>query len=286
MLGQYIIALREGLEAALVTGIILAFLVKTSKRDFTRYIWVGVGTAVIVSGVVAIFIWVIYGDVSEKGAMLFEGIAALLAVVVITSMILWMALKGGRLNQEMEVKVKVALQKGTMMTLIGLGFVVVFREGFESVLFLVPFAVTDFIGTLVGALLGIGTSVVFAFLIFKVGARINLRRFFYLSSLLLILLAAGLAGYGVHELIEYQEVQGVDLGWVSLDAFNLGIPQDSVFHDEGIVGSVFAVMFGYAVEMEWARVLVHIAYLIIFIPFTVLVYEKPEMFCGLTKKKR
>jgi high-affinity iron transporter len=277
MLGQYLITFREVLEAALITSIVLAYMARTGKGDLGRYIWWGVTLAVAGSVATGLLVASVYGGLSESSEKLFEGAAALLAVVVLTSMILWMALKGGMMKDEVKEKVRKAVERGTVMGLVAFAFIVVFREGFETVLFLTPFASSDPGGTIVGAALGIVTSLVIAYFIFRVGVRINLRRFFYLSSLLLVLLAGGLAGYGVHELIEYKEAVGAETGWFGATAFDLGIASDSPLHHKGTVGSVFAVMFGYSTKMEWGRVIVHLAYLAIFIPMTVLAYRRPDV---------
>ncbi|HJX23941.1 MAG TPA: FTR1 family protein, partial [Candidatus Bathyarchaeia archaeon] len=115
-------------------------------------------------------------------------------------------------------------------------------------------------------------SLALAYVLFAVGMKINMRQFFYFTSILLVLLAGGLAGYGVHELIEYSgpEAWGV-LGQL---AYNLNIPSDSLLHHKGIVGSIFAVMFGYTVAAEWARVIVHLSYVALVLPLIIWVYKK------------
>jgi len=99
---------------------------------------------------------------------------------------------------------------------------------------------------------------------FFVGKKVNVRRFFYFTSILLVLLAGGLAGYGVHELIEYTGSSA--WGWLGQNAYVLSISPDSPFHHKGIIGSVFAVMFGYTVRAEWIRLIVHFTYLAAAIP--------------------
>jgi high-affinity iron transporter len=147
----------------------------------------------------------------------------------------------------------------------------VFREGLETVLFLTPFLVEDAVGTVVGLLLGVVTSVVLVYAIFFAGMKISIGRFFYFTSILLVLLAAGLAGSGIHELIEY--TGPASWGWLGQYAYNLNIPETSLFHHKGAVGSIFAVMFGYTVEAEWARVIVHILYLAVVMPLVIWVYR-------------
>jgi high-affinity iron transporter len=248
MLGQYLITFREVLEAALIISIIFAFLTRIDKEELVKHVWNGVKIAIFASIITAIAIWMIYGGLSSTDSKLFEGIAALIAVAVLTTMILWMAFKGKYIKDEVQNKVESVIKKGTVYGLIGLGFVVVFREAF------------------------------IAYMIFKVGLRINLKRFFFLSSLLLIFLAAGLLGYGIHELFEYQEAVGNDPGWLGSIAYDIGISGDNIFHHKGVIGSIFAVMFGYSVKMEWGRIIIHLSYLIIFGSITIILYKKPQTF--------
>jgi high-affinity iron transporter len=271
-----LLAFREGLEAALITAIILAYLARTKRNPLTHYVWYGVYIAVLVSLVLGSLVWFMYGSLSGPTKALFEGVAALLAVLVLSSMIYWMASKGKEIKKEVEKRVEVIITRGATLALISFSFIVVFREGLETVLFLTPFLVKDIMGTLIGASFGIVASLAFAYVIFIVGMNINIRKFFYFTSILLILLAGGLAGYGVHELVEYAEEIGIELGWLSNYAYNLNIPKDSLLHHKGIVGSIFAVMFGYSVSAEWIRIIVHLTYLVIALPLVVFIYEKQK----------
>ena len=208
MIGQFLLAFREGLEAALITAIVLAYLRRTNRSGLSRYIWYGIYAAVAASLIFGVSIWLIYGGLAESAKAVFEGVAALFAVSVLSSMIYWMAAKGRELRTELERRVEAIATRGATVPLIAFAFVVVFREGLETVLFLTPFFLEDATSTLVGGSLGIVASSASAYAIFVVGMRINMRKFFYFTSLLLILLAGGLAGYGVHELIEYPEEMG------------------------------------------------------------------------------
>lgn len=276
LFGQFLLAFREALEAALITAIILSYLTRTKRELLIRYAWYGVYIAVGASFAVGGFIWFIYGGLSGSTKTLFEGAAALFAVFVLSSMIYWMARKGGELGKEVEKRVKDIVTREATLALTSLSFVVVFREGLETVLFLTPFLLDDVGGTLAGGLLGVTAAMVLSYAVFVVGMKINIRRFFYFTSILLLLLAGGLAGYGVHELTEYSEDTGIEVGWFGEYAYNLNIPSESPFHHKGIIGSVFAVMFGYAVKAEWARVMVHITYLATAFPLVVRVYRKEK----------
>jgi high-affinity iron transporter len=189
-------------------------------------------------------------------------------------MIYWMGTKGMELRTELERRVEDIATRGAILGLVSFSFIVVFREGLETVLFLVPFLLNDLFGTLIGALIGIVSSSVLAYAIYAIGMRIDMQRFFYFTSILLILLAGGLAGHGVHELAEYAEETGLELGWLGKYAYALKIPQGSPFHDEGVIGSVLAVMFGYTVKAEWIRVIVQVGYLLLLLPIVILIYRR------------
>jgi high-affinity iron transporter len=272
MFAQYLITFREVLEAALITSIVLAYLTRTGRTSLSRYVWYGVCSATLASVVLGTAIWLVYGVLSKPVQALFEGVAALLAVVVLSSMIYWMATKGKALKTEVEREVEAIATRGATLGLLSFAFIAVFREGLETVLFLTPFLVTDTLATVLGLFLGILTSVAVAYGLFKVGMNINIRQFFYFTSILLVILAGGLVGYGLHELIE---ATGSDQwGWLGQPAYDLMIANDNPFHHKGIIGSIFAVMFGYTVKAEWARIIAHVSYLAVALPLVLWIYKK------------
>lgn len=272
MLGQYLITFREILEAGLIIGIILAYLQRVGQIDLKKHIWQGVGLSVISGVLLALIISLVYGGLSETAMEMFEGVSALIAVAVLTTMIVWMARKGRNIKEEIENKIDKVTTKGTVLGLITFSFIVVFREILETILFLTPFAAQDISGTLIGSVIGAISALVIVYLIFKTGMEIDLRKFFYFSSILLIFVASGLAGYGVHELIEVYEPSG----WLGMTAYEIGLSESHILHDEGIIGSVFSVMFGYSTSMEWLRVIVQFGYLMLSLPLVVLIYKMPE----------
>lgn len=274
MLGQYLITFREVLEAALIIAIMLSYLIRTHKNELVRYVWYGVYSAILSSLSLGAFIWFIYGILVETYRLLFEALAAFIAVIVLSSMIYWMAIKGKYIKQEIEKRIEAFVTKGTVIGLISVAFIVVFREGFETVLFLTPFLLENAITSFIGIIVGIITALILSYGIFIAGMEINLRNFFYFTSILLILLAGGLAGYGIHELLEYYEKIGVHVGLLAEPVYSLNIPEDSLLHHKGIIGSIFAVMFGYSVSPELARIIIHLGYLIIMFPIVIWTYKK------------
>jgi high-affinity iron transporter len=274
ILGQYLITFREVLEAAFIIAIMLSYLIRTHRNKLVRYVWYGVYLAILTSLSLGAFIWFIYGTLTETSRLLFEALAAFLAVIVLSSMIYWMAIKGKYIRQEIEKHIEIVTTKGTIIGLISFAFIIVFREGFETILFLTPFLLDDAIPTFIGMIAGMIAAFILSYSIFIAGMRINLRNFFYLTSILLIFLAGGLAGYGVHELLEYYEKTGVHTGWLAEPAYSLNIPEDSLLHHKGIIGSIFAVMFGYSISPEWVRIIVHLIYLAIMLLIIIQVYKK------------
>ncbi len=274
MIGQYLITFREGFEAALICGILLAYLLRTNRVDIAKYVYYGIAISLVASVLLGVAILALFGSISETSEVLFEGIAALIAVIVLTWMIFWMASKGRTIRQDIEKEVeKIAIAKVTY-GLTAFTAIAVFREALETVLFLTPFIVSDLWGTLTGMLLGLLSAVALSYAIFISGMKINLKTFFYYTSVLLILLAAGLLGYGAHELLEYSELKGIETGWIGGTAYDLKIPADSVWHHKGIIGSIFAVMFGYTVKAEWLRVILHLGYLLVVLPMIIREYRK------------
>jgi high-affinity iron transporter len=274
MLGQFVITLREGFEAGLIIGIMIAYLIRTNRNNLVKFVFSGSYLAIILGIIIGAFVFLIYGTLSRSFQLLFEALAAYLAVAVLTTVILWMITKGKTIKKEIERKIEISITKGTMFALASFAFVVVFREALETVLFLTPFIIIAFQDTIIGTILGILFALFLSYGIFKLGMKINIRRFFYFTSIIIILLAGGLAGYGTHELIEYLEDSNVQLGFWAEKAYDLKISKDDLLHHKNVIGSIFAVMFGYSVSMEWLRLIVHLTYLSIFIPVTIIMYRR------------
>lgn len=295
VVAQYLLTFREVLEAALLAAIVLAFLTKTGRQAMVRSAWYGIYGATAVSLALGVGIWGLFGRLDEGTQILFEGLAALIAVAVLTSMIYWMALKGRSLKREIESRVEAAVTRGATLGLAATTFVLVFREGLETVLFLTPFLAGDLLATLAGAAAGVVAGGALAYGVFRLGLKLDLRKFFYFTSLLLVLVAGGLLGLGVHELIEYSvDIQGADLGWWGDAAFDLrlfggdleaGIPADPL-HEKGAIGAIFAVLVGYDGNPERARLVAHLAYLAVALPLVLLVYRKPEVFARMMGRVR
>lgn len=168
MLGQYLITFRETFEAALITAIMLSYLIRTSRHGLSRYVWYGVYLAVAASVGLGALIWLVYGTLPKSFQLLFEATAAIVAVAVLSSMIYWMAVKGRYIKKEIEQRIEYITTKGTIIGLVSTAFTVVFRESLETVLFLTPFLLNNAIATLVGMVAGTATALIISYSIFIV----------------------------------------------------------------------------------------------------------------------
>jgi high-affinity iron transporter len=203
MVASALITLREGLEAALIVGIVLGVLRKLGHRDRSGPVWAGVLAAVVASVAAGLALNALGVAFEGRGEEIFEGVAMLLAAGVLTWMIFWMQRQGRQVQAELELDVRRATAAGSAWALFSLAFVAVVREGIETVLFLTAAAFsTTPAQTLVGGALGLIAAVVLGWLMFAAGKRLDVRAFFRATSVLLIVFAAGLVAHGVHELQE------------------------------------------------------------------------------------
>src|SRR3972149_6700928 len=204
MLSSLLITLREGLEATLIIGIILASLSRTANRQGFKQVWLGTGLAILVSLAAGAAIYFTAGELEGRSEQIFEGIAAVSAAGVLTWMIFWMRRQSVNIKAHLHADIQSALKSGASLGLVLLAFVAVVREGVETVLFL--FAATQTaessVAFTVGGLVGLALAVAIGYTIYRGTSRLNLRSFFNVTGLLLILLEAGLLAPGIHELNE------------------------------------------------------------------------------------
>ena len=254
MIPAFMIMLREGLEAALIVGIVAAYLVKTGRRDSLPAVWIGVAGAVILSIAVAAVASVTIGELPFVVQELIGGIATLIAVGVLTWMLFWMRRQGRHMKGELEHGIDQALIGGSLLALTGVAFVSVAREGLETVLFMsvVFSAAAPGPEPAIGAVLGLAAAVGIGLAIFAYGVRVDLRRFFQVTAVILIFVAAGLCAYAVHEFGE----AGVIANTGTLFDISDVLPESSP------LGAVLSGLFGYRSAPTPLEVVAYFAYLI------------------------
>lgn len=252
MFPSFLLSLREGLEAALIIGIILGVLHKLHRSDLKPVVWRGVGLAVVLSVLASLGLNLLGMEFEGVLEEVFEGIAMLLAAGILTWMILWMTRQGGEIRREIETKThQASLQKGGRALFL-LAFLAVFREGIELALFLMATRLaTNPISTLAGAVLGLSAAIALGLIVFSSTRRLNLRQFFLITNVLLLLFAAGLVAHGIHELIE--------AGWVPAIIEPIW-DTNHILHDNSPAGEILKALFGYNGNPALMEVIAYFAY--------------------------
>jgi high-affinity iron transporter len=255
MIAALLITLREGLEAALIVGIVLGVLRKLGRMDRGKPVWIGVAAAVVASVVAGLALNALGVAFEGRGEEIFEGAAMLLAAGVLTWMVFWMQRQGRNVQAELESDVRQAVTVGSAWALFSLAFVAVLREGIETVLFLTAaaFSATP-AETLIGGALGLTIAVVLGWLMFAAGKRLDVRAFFRVTSVLLILFAAGLLAHGVHEL---QEAALLPIFVEHVWDINPALDEN------GTVGTFLKALFGYNGNPSLLEVISYIAYFVV-----------------------
>jgi high-affinity iron transporter len=252
--------LREGVEAALIVSIILAYLAKTGNTRHFGKIWIGTGAAIVVSVGVGVILFVTIGGLKEPAEQIFEGIAMLLAAAVVTWMLFWMRRTAASVKGDLHASVDRHLVEGSIWGLAILAFTAVIREGIETSLFLMAQAqaATQADGsassTLIGALIGLVIAAVIGYGFYRGARVINLRTFFQWTGVALVFIAAGLLSHGIHEFIE----AGV-ITFGTATAFDVS---GFLSHEEGI-GQWLRAIFGYSSDPEWITFVAWLAYIVV-----------------------
>ena len=194
--GSALIGLREGLEASIVVMILVAFLVKSNRRDALKWVWLGVGAAIIMT--VAVFLVIQFGEntISGLAAEAIAGIASLVAVAIVTTMVLWMKRAAAGLSGELRAEMAQALETGAPAVAL-LAFLAVGREGVETALFMVGYAEAETLWPLTGLIVGVLIATAIAYGMYRGAVRLDLAKFFKYTGVFLVLVAAGILSYGI-----------------------------------------------------------------------------------------
>jgi high-affinity iron transporter len=256
--------LREGVEAALIVSIVLAYLGRTGNRRQFGRIWAGVAAAAALSFAVGLALFLTIGGLQEPAEQLFEGLAMTVAAVVVTWMLFWMRRQAASVKSSLHASVERALTEGSAWGLAILAFTAVIREGIETSLFLLgqtqaaARAEGGAASTLGGALVGLLVAVGLGYGFYR-GARVlNLRRFFAWTGVALIFIAAGLLSQAAHEFLEVATLNGAATPLASI-AFDISAVLP---HQGNLLGELLRALFGYTSQPEWLTLIVWVAYVV------------------------
>jgi high-affinity iron transporter len=251
----FVIGLREGVEAALIVGIVAAFLKRTASARDMRWMWIGVVVAACLCLIGGIALHAFDRSLPQRQQEAFETIVGLVAVGTVTWMIVWTKRHAREMKSHLEERASSALAEGTMFALVGMAFFAVLREGLETAVFLLaafqsasaPFAAG------MGVVLGLATAVFLGYLIYRGGTRINYARFFRITGLVLVFVAGGILAFAAHTAHE--------AGW--LDAFqSRAIDLRWLVAPGSVRASLLTGMLGLQPEPTVAEVFVWLAYVI------------------------
>ncbi|MHA1218824.1 MAG: FTR1 family iron permease [Candidatus Heimdallarchaeaceae archaeon] len=259
-LASFLITLREAIEAALIVGILLIYVTKIGERKLKKQVWIGTIAGIILSILAAVIFQFALGGF-EGYEEIFEGFAMTIASLLLTWMIIWMLKTGKDIQKKLEEKVDITIKQQQKYGLLTLALISVLREGVETVLFLTGVGATEdsFWIVLWSGLLGVVVAVVVAVLIFYSGKKINLRLFFLITSIILIIIAAGMFAHGIHE---FQEIGwfGSETHWLQKNVWDMsGVLNDKTNE----LGKFLRALFGYQDKPTWLEIIAYIGYYLI-----------------------
>jgi len=254
VLANFLIGLREGLEAALVVGILVAYVTKLGRRDVLPRIWMGVGLAVLLSlGLGAVLTFGAYG-LSFEAQELIGGLLSIVATAFVTWMIFWMLRAARGLSKELRSEVDSHLS-GAGWGLVLVAFLAVGREGIETALFI--WAAVQASGSttfpLIGAALGILVAIVLGWLIYRGVLRLNLTKFFTYTGVFLIIVAGGVLAYGVHDLQEAGALPGL---------YNLAFDVSAAVPPDSWYGTLLKGVFNFSPATTWLEAIAWVVYVV------------------------
>ena len=268
IIAPFLVVLRESIEAALIVGIMWAYLDKTDNKQYQKYLAYGTVGAIVMSLVLGGGIVLILGQLAGFWEKMFEGVASISATLVLSYVIIWMAKHAVSIKGELESKMDFAITAQSANSLVFLAFVAVAREGLETVLFLAPLLAINIGSTILGSVLAIAVALILSLAAKRQIYALDIGKFFKYTSLILIVFAAGLFGYGLHELVEAAEYAGVGYdadgnptNFLFSYAWDINPAEKThPLHEKGAIGVWFKALLGYDGNPEWIRVIGYLAY--------------------------
>jgi high-affinity iron transporter len=252
MLTSLLLSLREGLEAALIIGIVYTTLMKTNREDYLPNLWQGAGAAIGLSIVIGLGLNLLGAEFEGIGEMLFEGTSMLVAAILLTWMIFWMGRQARRNQLNLETHIRRAVSQASHKAVFLLAFIAVLREGTELAFFIFASQFgTQGLETLAGTGLGLLAAGLAGWALFATTRKLNIRRFFQISNVLLMFVAAGLVAHGAREFIE--------AGWLPAGIAHVW-DISSILSEQSIFGQISSALFGYSGNPSLAEVISYLVY--------------------------
>jgi high-affinity iron transporter len=266
LLATFVIGLREGLEAALIVGIIAAFLKQSNRADAIRNVWIGVGIAIAICLGVGILLQMLRSGLPQQQQEMLECVVAGIAVLMVSYMILWMRRHSRDLRNNLQDVAGSALARGSAAALIVMAFLAVIREGFETSVFLLASfqSAVSPLQAAVGVVLGVGVAVVLGYLVYRGGIRLNLSRFFRITGAVLVLVAAGLVMSTLRAAYE--------AGWLTIGQ-QQALDLTAIARPGSVQESLFTGMLGIRSTLPVVEV---VAYLLYAVPMLLVVLWPPR----------
>jgi len=256
MLGNFLIGLREGLEAALVVSILVTYLVRTNRQQYIRFVTYGVASAVVFSAIVGTVLQVIEQSLSAKVEPVFAGTISILAVGFVTWMIFWMKKSARSISGDLRMRLDAAAITGSGVAVGAMAFAAVAREGAETAVFFwaAAHANGNELVSLAGLILGLVTAVALGVAFYRSTIKLNLASFFKVTGVLLTVVAAGVLSYGIHE---FQEI-----GWLP-GGENIVLNLTTQLPDGSAIATVMAGLFNLTAETTALQAVAWFAYIVV-----------------------
>ncbi len=254
MLPSFLLALREGFEIALIVGIVFGALHKFDRRDLFKTVNLGILTAILASLTVAIVLTLMGASLEGPAEPIFEGVMMLTAAGVLTWMILWMQSHARHIKQMLQDEIGLASRAGSTAIFL-VAFVAVLREGIELALLMTASVFNSGVSeTVLGAIGGLVLAAVLGWGLYRATIKLDLRRFFQVTSILLVLFAAGLVAHGMHEFNEVNIVPSViEHVWDT----------NAVLDENSVAGQVLKTLFGYNGDPSLTEVIGYLTYFVV-----------------------
>jgi len=257
------LALREGLEAVLVVVIILLYLKKTNQKIYYKYVYLGILLATIASIVFAIIFSIVFGGFTGILEKIFEGTTFIISGIFILTLVLWVSKEGPKMRENLEGRLEESINTQKVFSISITTFIIIIREGIELVLLTTGAASIGSLNqgnVILGSIIGLAISIIIGFLIFYSIKSINLRTFFKITNVMLILFAAGLITYGIHEFIEAGIINPIieevwNIKHILPEKYPDGNPATPEFLE--IIGALLKALFGYNANPALLEVIIY-----------------------------